>query len=54
MIGLIGHKQYSMSSAVELAPSALGVRKRGFLLIGNLLSIPGNIALALFGRSPDS
>jgi hypothetical protein len=45
--GLIGHKQYSMSTAVKLAPSALGVQKRGFLLIGNLLSIPGDIALAL-------
>jgi hypothetical protein len=43
-----------MSTAVKLAPSALGAQKRGFLLIGNLLSIPGDITLALFGRSPDS
>ena len=40
-------RESAPDAAMKLAPTALGVQERGFLLIGNLLSIPGDIALAL-------
>ena len=45
--GDLGNAALAIRGAAFLVPGAVGVQEGGYILLGNILGIPGEIALAL-------